>query len=127
MTLGGMLKHLAFVEWYWFSYVLSGDSDGVVWSSVDWDADPDWDLRSAATDSGDSLRSLWKSAVAESRRRWTAFTLQNRDALSALATTEFHGHCVSGRWLLTHLVEEYARHCGHADLLREAIDGATGD
>lgn len=127
MTLGGILKHLAFVEWYWFAYILLGEAESDIWSSVDWDADPDWDWHTAADDTGHSLRLLWGSAVGNSRRRWATFASQSHNALSALAVTERGGQQVSGRWILVHLVEEYARHCGHADLLREAIDGATGD
>lgn len=68
MTLGGMLKHLAYVEDYWFSRRLHDHDPAPPWDSVDWDADPDWDWHSAAQDSPDELHTLWQGAVTRSRR-----------------------------------------------------------
>ena len=74
MTLGGMLKHLAYVEDSWFSEVLLGRAPGPPWNTVDWDADHDWDWHSAAGDSPGQILALWQDAVARSRsrcqRRW---------------------------------------------------------
>src|ERR1039458_10744853 len=67
MTLGGMLKHLACVEDYWCTEVAAEEPSPEPWASVDWDADPDWDWRSAAADSGGELRALWAGRVERSR------------------------------------------------------------
>lgn len=120
MTLGGLLKHLSYVEDYWFSEVMR---ETVVppWDEVDWDADPDWDWHSAASESGDALREGWATAVARSRAVLGDTLSEQGGDLGALAGR------VSIRWILTHMIEEYARHCGHADLLRESIDQLVGE
>jgi hypothetical protein len=92
---------------------------------VDWDADPDWDWNSAADDDGDALRALWQKAVADSGAAWSE--LRAGDGFSLDSTVGGPGDEKAVRWVLTHMVEEYGRHCGHADLLREAIDGAVGE
>jgi len=126
MTLGGMLKHLALVESTWFSRSLYGRDRLPPWDAVDWTADPDWDWHSAADDSPEQLFALWEGAVAKSR------TLV-ADALAAggleqpAKRTWPDGRAPSLRWILVHMIEEYARHNGHADLLRESIDGSTGE
>ncbi|MEH3077254.1 MAG: DinB family protein [Quadrisphaera sp.] len=121
MTLGGMLKHLAFVEDYWVGHVLLGRDPSPPWDTAPWGDDPDWDWHSAASDAADDLRQVWRDAVERSR---TDLPL---DDLGQLSATERHGQRVSVRYVLVHLVEEYARHAGHADLLREALDGSTGE
>ena len=126
LTLGGLLKHLAFVEDHWFSYWLHGRERCAPWNAIDWKADPDWELRSAINDTPEQLHAIWQDAVERSRR----------DVSAALATggldqparrTDAGGRSPSLRWILSHMLEEYARHNGHADLLREAIDGETGE
>jgi hypothetical protein len=95
---------------------------------VDWEADRDWDWHSAADDTGDALRALWNAAVERSRA--VVRDELRGDVQEGLARTHsaWGGRAqVSLRWVLTHLVEEYARHNGHADLLRESIDGETGE
>ena len=67
ITLGGLLKHLALVEDYYFSKKLFGRDLGSPWDAGDWDADPDWEWHSAADDSPEELMTLWKEAVARSR------------------------------------------------------------
>jgi hypothetical protein len=123
LTLGGLLKHLAFVEGYWFRYVLAGADQVEPWASVDWRAAPDWDLDSAAADAPEDLRGLFQAEVAaadEVIRR-----VLDDGGLDTLAVRERHGTRPSLRWILVHMVEEYARHCGHADLIRESVDGAV--
>ena len=130
MTLGGMLKHLAFVEFLWFELTALGEPSSQPWVDVDWDADPDWDWHSAGQDPADELRALWERQV-EASRRITVGLLSAPDggAAALAATHEAWGgrDRVSLRWILTHMIEEYARHNGHADLLREQIDGQTGE
>jgi len=128
MTLGGLLKHLALVEDDWFSVVLMGNDDGEPWRSVDWDADPDWEWRTAADDSPEELLALFDDAV-ESSNRITQEVLaeDGLDRLSARESRRQEEQKFSLRWIIVHMIEEYARHNGHADLLREAIDGTTGE
>jgi len=126
ITLGGLLKHLALVEDYWFSQRLHGRAKRPPWDAVDWKADPDWDWHSAAEDSPEQLRSLWQEAV-ERSRSLVAEALAN-GGLEQLARRAWpSGEFPSLRWILVHMIEEYARHNGHADLIREAVDGAVGE
>ena len=127
MTLGGMMKHLALVESSWFHEVFLGLPELEPWASVDWDADRDWEWRTAADDSPEELLRIFNEAV-EASDRITDEALAGPDGLDALSVRESrrgHGH-FSLRWIVVHLIEEYARHNGHADLLRERLDGATG-
>lgn len=123
MTLGGLLGHLAFVEDYWCSEVVAGRTDIEPWASVDWQADEDWDWHVAEQQSGGQLRALWAAAVERSR----AAVADRRADLGATSAAWGGSAQVSLRWVLTHLIEEYARHNGHADLLRELVDGQTGE
>ena len=67
ITLGGLLKHLALVEDDYFTHRLHGRDPGPPWNAVDWDADPNWEWRTAADDSPEQLMTLWRDAVAGSR------------------------------------------------------------
>ncbi len=126
MTLGGMLKHLAFVEEIWFSRRLHDREIGPPWSEVDWDADEDWDWHSAAEDTPEQLRALWQNTVEKSRAEVAeALAAGGLDQPARRGMSD--GRHPSLRWILVHMVEEYARHNGHADLIRESIDGATGE
>lgn len=126
MTLGGLLKHLAYVEDHWFAVRLLGRDPAPPWDTVDWAADEDWDWHSAAADSPEALHTLWVDAVARSR---DAVDVALADGgLDRLADRGWRdGRRPSLRWILVHMVEEYARHNGHADLLREQVDGSTGE
>jgi uncharacterized damage-inducible protein DinB len=126
MTLGGILKHMAYVEDAWFSQSLFNREKAPPWNEVDWKADPDWEWHSAAADSPEELFELWQGAVARSRKLLT--TALADGGLDRLAERTWpDGGAPSLRWILLHMIEEYARHNGHADLLREAVDGQTGE
>ncbi len=126
MTLGGMLKHLALVELSWCSSWLHGREVGPPWDEVPWDEDRDWDWHSAAEDSPDALRGLWAGSVSRSRALVAeALATGGLDQLARRAWPD--GRSPSLRWILCHLIEEYARHNGHADLIRESIDGSAGE
>ncbi len=128
MTLGGLLKHLAYVESQWFRVVLAGTEPLPPFDTVDWADDPDWEWHSAAADSPDELRALFDTAVRESDRLLdAALDAGGLDQLSARESRRPDEGRFSVRWILVHMIEEYARHNGHADLLREAIDGLTGE
>ncbi|MCW2493980.1 MAG: hypothetical protein JWN47_3344 [Frankiales bacterium] len=124
MTLGGMLKHLAYVEDLWCSRWLHGRDRRPPWDTVDWDADPDWEWHSAAEDSPEQLHALWQDAVARSRTL-VAEALADGGLERLAQRTWPEGEAPSLRWIVVHLIEEYARHNGHADLLRESVDGLT--
>lgn len=126
MTLGGLLKHMAYVEDAWFTSWLHGRDRPPPWNSIDWEADPDWEWHSAAHDNPEQLRALWQEAVDRSRRAVAAALAD--DGLEKLAQRSWpDGRSPSLRWILCHMIEEYARHNGHADLLRESVDGQTGE
>lgn len=123
MTLGGMVKHLTFVEQWWFEIVLHGREPTGVWADVDWDADPDWDWHSASDHTPAELDAMLVEQIRGSDSALEAALADG--GLDRLAVRDRHGRRVSLRWILVHMIEEYARHCGHADLIRESIDGAT--
>ena len=126
ITLGGLLKHLALVERNAFARKLHGRELGPPWDTVDWDADPDWEWHSAARDSPADLRTLWEESVARARDS-LGEALTGGD-LGQLATRTWpDGRAPSLRWIVCHMIEEYARHNGHADLIRESVDGSTGE
>ena len=122
MSLGGILHHLTFVEDFWFNYRLSGKQQAPPWDTVDWDADPDWDWHAADDLDEASIQERWRSAVEQSRTHLRELLTEGD-----LGTMERRSDPeVNVRWVLVHMLEEYGRHVGHADLLRESIDGRTG-
>jgi uncharacterized damage-inducible protein DinB len=126
MTLGGMLKHLALVEDSWFSEWLLGHDAVSPWAAVNWDADPDWDWHSAAENTPEQLRDLWRASVERSRSA-VSHALTYGDLRQPAQRSWPDGRSPSLCWILVHMIEEYARHNGHADLIRESIDGSTGE
>jgi len=126
ITLGGLLKHLALVEDYWFGHRLRGAEKRPPWDTVDWKADPDWEWHSAAEDSPEQLRSLWQEAV-ERSRSLVAEALASGGPEQLARRAWPSGESPSLRWILAHMIEEYARHNGHADLIRESVDGSVGE
>jgi uncharacterized damage-inducible protein DinB len=126
MTLGGLLKHMALVEDNWFVRWLHARDMPAPWDTVDWDADRDWEWHSAADDPPSQLFTLWQDAVTRARRSVDAALSDG--GLDQPATRSWpDGRAPSLRWIVVHMIEEYARHNGHADLLRESIDGQTGE
>jgi uncharacterized damage-inducible protein DinB len=126
ITLGGLLKHLALVEDEYFSRRLLGRELGPPWDTVDWDADPDWEWHSAAEDTPEQVHTLWQDAVARSRSAVTEALADGGLEQLARYTTS-RGESPSLRRILIDMIEEYARHVGHADLIRESVDGLTGE
>jgi uncharacterized damage-inducible protein DinB len=128
MTLGGLLKHVAHVEDYWFTEVAGGEPVPEPWASADTEADPDWEWNSAAVDTAADLRALWAERVDRSRAVVRALLGAGEDAALSDTHSAWGGQGrASLRWVLVHMIEEYARHNGHADLIRESIDGQTGE
>lgn len=126
MTLGGLLKHLTAVEDDMFSVKLHGRSPHPPWDTVDWDADPDWEWRTAADDAPGRLMSLWEESVHRSRAL-VAEALADGGLDRPASFRWPDGRTPSLRRLLIDMIEEYARHVGHADLIRESVDGLVGE
>jgi len=119
LTLAGLLKHLALVEDDWIQVRFLGRPDLEPWASAPWEEDRDCEFHTAEHD---ELRALYCAACDRSREAVAAAGL---DDLSVGVNRQ--GQQWSLRWVLTHLIEETARHNGHADLLREAVDGSVGE
>ena len=126
ITLGGLLKHMALVEDWWFSQWLMGEGWRPPFDAVDWEADPDWEWRTAAVDSPEDLVARWQASVERSREHVAKALQEGGMGLSAKKSEEGWGS-PSLRWIICHMIEEYARHNGHADLIRESVDGETGE
>ncbi|HKA67827.1 MAG TPA: DUF664 domain-containing protein [Actinomycetes bacterium] len=126
LTLGGLLKHLAAVEDYQFTTKLRGGPMGAPWDATGWDGSNDWEFDSAADDTPEELYAWWDGAVQRSRARLgTALADGGLDQLAHASSAD--GRHASLRRLLCDLIEEYGRHTGHADLIREAVDGRVGE
>ncbi|MCX5395262.1 DinB family protein [Streptomyces sp. NBC_00094] len=126
ITLGGLLKHLAHVEDSHFARLWLASAVGAPWNTVDWETTPDWDYRSAAEDTPEGLLALWQESVARSRAIVDeALGAGGLDQLGAYVTRG--GERPNLRRILLDLIEEYARHAGHADIIRESVDGLTGE
>ena len=122
MTLGGLVKHLALVEDDMFSNRLFGRDPGAPWNAVDWDADPDWEWRTAADDSPEELQALWEGAV--ERAHASVAEALAEGGMDKVGKTDDGQNL---RRMVADMIEEYARHTGHADLIRESIDGLVGE
>jgi len=126
LTLGGLLKHLAVCEDYMFTVKFKGEPIGAEWDGSDWDGDDDWEFHSAAKNTPDELYALWDGSVERSRARLSA-ALANGGLDQPAHISGKDGQHASLRRLVCDLIEEYGRHTGHADLLREAVDGVVGE
>ena len=126
MTLAGLMKHLALVEDHYFTHQLQGRPMPAPWDLVDFDVDPSWEWRTAVTDDPEEVRTLWLASVRRSRAA-TEEALADRGIDGLVTMHRSDGSTFSLRRVLVDMVEEYARHTGHADLLREAVDGVVGE
>jgi uncharacterized damage-inducible protein DinB len=123
LTLASLTKHLALVEDSWFQERFTG-VEVEPWASAPFDDDHDWEMHSAKDDSPGELVELYRGAIARSQA--TLADVESLDARSAVNDRR-KGIPYSMRWILVHMIEETARHNGHADLIRESIDGLTGE
>jgi uncharacterized damage-inducible protein DinB len=123
LTLAGLLYHLALVEEAWFEVDFLGHESREDWLGIDWTADPDYEFRTALEKEPEWLRSRYRDACDRARQVTAAAGSLDDTSVS----TRVGGKPFTLRWVLLHLIEETARHAGHADLLREAIDGAVGE
>ncbi|MBB3677052.1 DinB family protein [Modestobacter versicolor] len=127
LSLRGLLRHMTEVERSWFRRVLAGQQTAPLYYGPD-DEDGDFDAIGRDTDHPDTETAVTRELAAftaecDSSRALAA----EHDSLDDVGAGLRHGQQVSLRWIYLHMIEEYARHNGHADLLRERIDGATGD
>lgn len=120
LSLMGLVRHMAEVERSWFRRVLADEDAGPIYFGA---ADPDGEFRLTEADTWAEAYATWQAEIETARRHAAGFAL---DALSR-GRHRHTGETHSLRWIYTHMIEEYARHNGHADLIRERIDGATGD
>lgn len=118
LTLLGLVRHMAEVERFWFRRGLVAEEIGPIWNS---DAEPDAVFVNAADADVAEAFSSWQAECRASRR-----IFEQLDTLDRTFSTR-HSAGVSARSMVNHMIEEYSRHNGHADLLRERIDGQTGD
>lgn len=123
LTLGGLLYHLALVEEGWMEVRFLGQPDPEPWADFDWGADPNWEFRTCTEMEPEQLRK--RSRQACDRSRLVVGQAFGLDQLSVKPLRS--GRHFSLRWVLMHLIEETARHAGHADFLCEAIDGSVGE
>ncbi|WP_372446784.1 DinB family protein [Microbispora oryzae] len=119
LSLLGLVRHMADVERTWFRRRLNGEGLGRIYFSDD---DPDGEFDNAGTASAEEAFATWREEIEHARAAEAACA-----DLDATTKTGREGVHYSLRWILIHMIEEYARHNGHADLLRERIDGATGE
>ncbi|CAM5244156.1 DinB family protein [Streptomyces aurantiogriseus] len=120
LSLMGLVRHMAEVERGWFRKVLMDDDPGPIYYS---DEDRDGEFHLTEQDSWKEAYATWQAEIDIARRHAADFDL---DDISR-GRSRFSGNAFSLRWIYTHMIEEYARHNGHADLIRERIDGVTGD
>ncbi|MFW2382653.1 MAG: DinB family protein [Acidimicrobiales bacterium] len=119
LTIGGLLCHMALVELVWFRHRLVDGGMPEPFAGLDFDTDADAEMTQALSLSADEMRGLFLTSCAETDE--LIASAESVDQLSALSNND--GEHWSLRWILVHMIEEYARHCGHADLIRESIDG----
>ncbi len=126
LTLGGMLKHLARFEDDMSHEWVLGEGQLPPWRDVDWENDHVWDWRTAADDAPKTLRNGWLDAVARSRKIFAEALASAGPDGRARGVADEQGNPAKVRVVLLNMIEEYARHNGHADLIRESIDGLVG-
>jgi hypothetical protein len=126
LTLGGLLKHLSRAESQMWTAKLAGTPIDPPWDTVDWDSDSEWDFTSAAGDAPAELYSLWDTTIERSRARLAAALASGGLDQEVFIAWPGNRHA-SLRRLVCDLIEEYGRHTGHADVLRESGDGLVGE
>ena len=122
----GLVRHMALVEQWWFTQAFAGSTEPDLWADPD---DPDADWHHSPDDTLEVALAALNGEIIKSRAVVAAATSLD-DVTSIDVGPPDHPDRYgrrSLRWVLIHMIEEYARHCGHADLLREAVDGAVGD
>jgi hypothetical protein len=119
LTLTGLVRHMSDVERSWFRRCFAGEDTPPIYYSTE---RPDGDLEVDREMSLAEAITAWRSEIAR-----CDLVLDGVADLDSVSAAPRHGHHPNMRWVVVHMIEEYARHCGHADLLRERIDGVVGD
>ncbi|MEC4020572.1 DinB family protein [Streptomyces sp. H27-D2] len=122
LTLLGLVRHMAEVERAWFRRDMAGESMDTAGPIYYTDQDPDGDFTLVEQGTAEEGFGTWRSEIARAREIAAAHSLDDLNLGEHPSGKRFNL-----RWIYTHMIEEYARHNGHADLLRERIDGVTGD
>jgi hypothetical protein len=123
LTVMGLVRHMADVERNWFRRNLADEDAPPLYYGPSHPAgDEDGDLHPTDDDTMDQTLATWRAEVAHAGDVLAEFA-----SLDELGHRDRPGGRPSVRWVLIHMIEEYARHLGHADLLRQRIDGQTGD
>jgi len=122
LTLINLVHHLAIVEHWWFHEFFSGNERLEPWASGDWERDSDWDFNIASELQPDVIIQRYRDAIEMSQH-----ITNGAESVEQLSVKHRNGEHRSLRWILVHMIEETARHAGHADLIRESIDGSVGD
>lgn len=123
LTLAKLVRHLTLVEQDWFRVRFLGLDPSEPWASAPWERDRDWEMSTAIDHAPAELLGDFHAACEESRRITRDAASLDQLSVQADRTGDYYNL----RWILVHMIEEYARHDGHADFLREAIDGVVGD
>ncbi|MET7452888.1 DinB family protein [Streptomyces sp. NPDC005574] len=119
LSLMGLVRHMAEVERNWFRRILTGEDAPAIYYT---DEDPDGEFHLTEADTWAEARATWQGEIETARRLAAGLALDDLSKGRSRSTDE----PFSLRWIYTHMIEEYARHNGHADLIRERVDGATG-
>ncbi len=117
LSLLGIVRHMTFVEQVWFETTFAGVH------TVDYyktEGDRDADFNDLESDAAETVFDLYQEVIAVSTKLIAGHSLDEH------AKVERRGRDVDLRWIYVHMIEEYARHCGHADIIRELIDGTKG-
>lgn len=124
MTLAGLIKHMTFVE-DGFTARAAEQPLGPPWNARTWVENDEWVWQSAVTDAPEDLYARWYDAAARSRATWTQLSADG--GLEVVVDADDPDWAQNRRRIHIDLLEEYLKHTGHADILREAIDGLTGN
>jgi uncharacterized damage-inducible protein DinB len=120
LSLMGLVRHMSEVERSWFRRVLADEDAGPLYYS---EAAPDGEFHLTGADTWKEAYDTWQAEIAAARSNAAGFALDD----PSRGRHRFGEDPYSLRWIYTHMIEEYARHNGHADLLRERVDGSTGE
>ncbi|MEU9702522.1 DinB family protein [Streptomyces sp. NPDC047981] len=119
LTLLGLVRHMADVERGWFRRIMAGESAERIYNT---DEDRERSFRVGEAEGWEETHATWQREIEAARAAAAAHGLDD-----VSAGKHPSGEVFNLRWIYVHMIEEYARHNGHADLLRERIDGATGE
>jgi uncharacterized damage-inducible protein DinB len=127
LTLGGLMKHLVLVESYWFDVMFSGGDYMPPFDTVDVEGDTEWEWHTARDDTPAQLRAWFDEVVGRADAVVDVALTRGGLEQESARKSRRQDSTYTLRWILVHMIEEYCRHNGHADLIRQSIDGQTGE